>query len=140
MFEKYVRLLKENAVKITSQRLEILRYLDTHNTHPTVDQIYLNLKEKIPSLSKTTVYHSLDVFKAHGMIQTLTISGLELRYDFNCAMHRHFLCKNCGRIFDIDSSCPYLEKIRKEGYQIDEAHGYFKGICKDCLQKENIGS
>jgi len=138
MFEKYVKLLKENSVKITSQRLEILRYLDDHRTHPTADQIYSYLKEKNPSLSKTTVYNSLEIFKEHGIIQILTISSSELRYDFNCAIHRHFLCKNCGRIIDIDSSCPYIEKIRKEGYQIDEAHGYFKGICKDCLQKENM--
>jgi hypothetical protein len=24
----------------------------------------------------------------------------------------------------------------KNGHQIDEVHGYFKGICKQCLDKE----
>jgi len=135
MFKKYVKLLKENSIKITPQRLEILRYLDDHRTHPTTAQIYSDLKEKNPSLSKTTVYHSLKISKEHGIIQTLTISGSELRYDFKCTMHHHFLCKKCGRIFDIDISCPNIEKIRKEGYQIDEVHGYFKGVCKVCLKK-----
>jgi Fe2+ or Zn2+ uptake regulation protein len=135
MFKKYVKMLKENSIKITPQRLEILRYLDDHRTHPKADQIYLDLKEKNPSLSKTTVYNSLEIFKEHGIIQTLTISGSELRYDFKCSMHRHFLCKKCGRIIDINSSCPYIEKVRKEGYQIDEVHGYFKGVCKVCLKK-----
>ena len=136
MLKKYVKLLKENSIKTTLQRLEILRYLEDHRTHPTADQIYSDLKEKNPSLSKTTVYNSLKIFKEHGIIQTLTISSSEIRYDFNCTMHHHFLCKKCGKIIDIDSSCPHIEKIRKEGYQIDEAHGYFKGICKECLQKE----
>ena len=138
MFEKYVKLLEENSIKITLQRLEILRYLDDHRTHPTADQIYSNLKEKNPSLSKTTVYNSLEIFKSRGIIQTLTISGSELRYDFKHSIHHHFLCKKCGKIIDIDSSCPHIEKIRGEGYQIDEAHGYFKGICKECLQKEKV--
>lgn len=138
MFKKYVKMLKENSIKTTLQRLEILRYLDDHRTHPTADQIYTDLKEKNPSLSKTTVYNSLEIFKEHGIIQTLTISGSELRYDFKCTMHHHFLCKKCGRIIDIDISCPHIEKIRKEGYQIDEVHGYFKGVCKDCLQKEKM--
>ena len=136
MFKKYVKLLKENSIKTTLQRLEILRYLDDHRTHPTADQIYSDLKEKNLSLSKTTVYNSLKIFKEHGIIQTLTISNSEIRYDFNCTIHHHFLCKKCGKIIDIDRTCPHIEKIRKEGYQIDEAHGYFKGICKECLQKE----
>jgi Fe2+ or Zn2+ uptake regulation protein len=138
MFEKYIKLLKENPIKITFQRLEILRYLDNHRTHPTADQIYSGLKGKNPSLSKTTVYNSLRIFKKYGIIQTLTISGSELRYDFKRSIHHHFLCKKCGKIIDIDSSCPHIEKIMEEGYQIDEAHGYFKGICKECLQKEKV--
>jgi Fe2+ or Zn2+ uptake regulation protein len=133
---KYVKLLKETSIKPTLQRFEILRYLDDHKTHPTADQIYSDLKQKNPSLSKTTVYNSLKIFKEHGIIQTLTISSSEKHYDFNCTIHRHFLCKKCGMIIDIDSSCPYIEKIRKEGYQIDEANGYFKGICKECIQKK----
>ena len=136
MSKKYVKMLKENSFKITPQRLEVMRYLDDHRTHPTADQIYLDLKKKNPSLSKTTVYKSLEIFKEHGIIQTLTISGSELRYDFKCTMHHHFLCKKCGKIIDINSYCPHIEKIRKEGHQIDEAHGYFKGICNECLKKE----
>ena len=136
MFKKYVKLLEENSIKTTLQRLEILRYLDDHRTHPTADQIYSDLKIKNPSLSKTTVYNSLKIFKENGIIQTLTISSSEIRYNLNCNIHHHFLCKKCGKIIDIDRSCPHIEKIRNEGYQIDEAHGYFKGICKECLQKE----
>ena len=136
MYKKYVKMLKENSIKTTFQRLEILRYLDCHRTHPTANKIYLALIEKNPSLSKTTVYNSLGIFKENDIIQTPTISNSEIRYDFKCTIHHHFLCKKCGKIIDIDSSCPHIEKIRKEGYQIDEAHGYFKGICKECLQKE----
>jgi len=136
MFKKYVKLLKENSIKTTHQRLKILRYLDDNRTHPTADQIYKSLKEKNPLLSKTTVYNSLGIFKENDIIQTLSISGSELQYDFKCTMHQHFLCKKCGKIIDIDRSCPHIEKIRNEGYQIDETHGYFKGICNECLKRE----
>ncbi|MFW6122360.1 MAG: Fur family transcriptional regulator [Petrotogales bacterium] len=139
MFKKYVKLLKENSIKNTPQRLEILRYLDEHRIHPTAEKIYSDLKEKNPSLSKTTVYNSLEIFKEHDIIQSLTISGSELRYDFENKMHHHFLCTKCGRIYDIYFKCPNIEKIRQkirsEGHQIDEVYGHFKGICKACLQK-----
>jgi len=136
MFEKYVKLLKENSIKVTSQRLEILRYLDEHRIHPTADQIYTELKEKNPSLSKTTVYNSVEILKDHDIIQSITISGSELRYDFKHGMHHHFLCKKCGRITDIDVECPNLGKMLECGHNVEEVHGYFKGICKICFQKE----
>jgi len=135
MFEKYVKVLKENSIKITPQRLEILRYLDENRTHPTADQIYTGLKEKNPSLSKTTVYNSLEILRKRGVIQSLTICGSELRYDFRHIMHHHFLCKKCDTIIDIDIECPNLGKMLESGHKVEEVHGYFKGICKKCLKK-----
>ena len=135
MLEKYVKLLKENSIKITPQRLEILKYLDENRIHPTADQIYNGLKEKNPSLSKTTVYNSVETLEGHGLIQSLTISGSELRYDFRNDMHHHFLCKKCGTIIDIDIECPNIGKMLESGHKIEEVHGYFKGICKKCIKK-----
>jgi Fe2+ or Zn2+ uptake regulation protein len=134
MFEKYVDILKEHSMKITPQRLEILKYLDDHRTHPTADEIFSELKESNPSLSKTTVYNSLEILKSHKIIQSLSISGSETRYDFKSSMHHHFLCKKCGKIVDIDIKCPNIEKVSQIGYKIDEVHGYFIGVCNKCLK------
>ena len=134
--EKYVKILKENNLKVTPQRLIVLKFLGEHYTHPTTDQIYKELKTNNPSLSKTTVYNALDTLEKHGIIQSLTICGNESRYDFNHGMHHHFLCKKCGSIFDIDVECPNLGKMLECGHNVEEVHGYFKGICKDCLEKE----
>ena len=49
--EKYVKILKDKNLKITSHRINVLRYLDKHYTHPTADQIYTDLKTNNPSLS-----------------------------------------------------------------------------------------
>ena len=134
--DKYLNILKENNLKITPQRIMILKYLDSHRTHPTADEIYISLKKSIPSLSKTTVYNSLDTLKKHGLVQTLSICGSEHRYDFKHEMHHHFYCKSCGKIIDIDIKCPNIHKILKQGHRIDEVHGYFKGMCKNCIKKE----
>ena len=135
MFEEYVKLLKEKQIKVTPQCLEILKYLDKHRIHPTVEEIYSSLKEKNPSLSKTTVYNSVETLREHCLIQSLTISGTELRYDFKHEMHHHFLCNKCGEIIDIDIECPNLNSMLECGHKVEEVHGYFKGICKKCLKK-----
>ena len=130
-----MKLLKEKYIKITPQRLIVLKYLDENCTHPTADKIYSDLKSNNPSLSKTTVYNSLITLEQNGIIQSITISGSELRYDFKHKMHHHFFCKNCGKIFDIDIECPNIEKMNQFGHQVEEIHGYIKGICKECLKK-----
>ena len=135
--EKYVKILKEKDLKVTPQRLIVLKYLGEHCTHPTTDEIYTNLKSNNPSLSKTTVYNSLQVLEKYGIVQSITISGSELRYDFKERMHHHFLCKKCGRIIDIEVECPNLGKMLECGHKVEEVHGYFKGLCKKCMNVEN---
>jgi Fe2+ or Zn2+ uptake regulation protein len=134
--EEYVELLKSNNLKITHQRLEILKYLDAHRTHPTADEIYSALKKKNPALSKTTIYNALETLQKNNLVQNLTICGSEQRYDFKDDMHHHFLCKNCGEIIDIEIVCPNLDKMLKHGHKVEEVHGYFKGICKECLREK----
>ncbi len=130
------QLLLEKGIKPTYQRIKILEYLKKYNTHPTVDMIFSALYNKVPTLSKTTVYNTLDVFNKSGLLDILTITGSEQRYDHNVMPHHHFLCKVCGSIIDIEIKCPYFEKWTPDEHRIEEVHGYFKGICKNCLKNE----
>ncbi len=134
-------LLKTKGLKPTYQRLKILEYLDKHmDGHPTVEMIYEALSREIPTLSMTTIYNAVNAFLDRGLVSAVTITGTEVRYDFTTSHHHHFLCKKCGRIIDIDIQCPVMERNTNEtyGHKIQEVHGYFKGLCKDCLKKANV--
>jgi Fe2+ or Zn2+ uptake regulation protein len=131
------RILKTKGLKSTYQRLMVMRYLETHKIHPTAEMIYRALVREIPTISKTTIYNTLNILLHKGLIHPITITGTETRYDFHRLPHHHFLCKRCGKITDIAVECPYLERKELGGNRIEELHGYFKGICKECLnQKE----
>lgn len=138
--EKYVELLKEKGLKLTHHRLAILKYISDHRNHPTAEQIYNYLKKSDPGLSRTTIYNNLETLTNTHIIKQLTICPTEHHYDFNDTMHHHFICKDCGAIFDIDIQCPAESKIKKyvisQGHRIDEVHGYLKGLCRDCLNKK----
>ena len=138
ILEKYAKLLKEHGIKITPQRLTILKYLDENRNHPTAYQIYSELKQTNPSFSKTTVYNTLEILKNNKLVQALSISETEMRYEFQNKMHHHFLCHQCGELLDIDVECQFQDKMLRGEHQIEEVHGYFKGICKFCLNKNKI--
>lgn len=133
---KFKQVLQKVGLKPTYQRLRILEYLEKHEVHPTVEMIYHALLPEIPTISKTTIYNTLNALVEKGIIHALTITGTETRYDYKSFPHHHFLCKRCGKVIDIDIQCPYLEKRELGGHKIEELHGYFKGICKECLRKK----
>jgi Fe2+ or Zn2+ uptake regulation protein len=142
--DKYVSLLKSHDLKVTHQRLRILEYINHHYNHPTAETIYSALKADHPSLSRTTVYNTLEILSDAGIIHRLTISPTEHRYDMSETMHHHFICKKCHTIYDVDFSCPHIDvlkqKAKEQGHEIHEIQGIFKGRCRDCIEKEKGSS
>ena len=130
------RILQTKGLKPTYQRLRVMEYLEKHEIHPTAEMIYRALVREIPTISKTTIYNTLNALLLKGLIHSITITGTETRYDYHQLPHHHFLCTHCGKILDIAVECPYLARKEVSGHRIEELHGYFKGICKECLKKE----
>ena len=65
--------LKKNGIKPSIQRMRIFQYLMDNHTHPTVDDIFQNLSPEMPTLSKTTVYNTLNKFVRIKNIQEIII-------------------------------------------------------------------
>ena len=82
MFEKeaYNRLVR-NGVKPSVQRMAIMQYLLDHRTHPTVEDVYKDLYQKIPTLSRTTVYNTLRLLSENNAAQMITIDEHRVCYD-----------------------------------------------------------
>lgn len=136
----YDYLLSYN-VKPSVQRLAIMDYLLTHRTHPSIEEIYLALCDAIPTLSKTTVYNTLKLFVEHGAVKMLTIDERNVCYDGDISLHAHFLCKKCNKIFDLPAPVidEQVKSIQDEGFQMEEIHYYYKGLCPKCKeQNENL--
>lgn len=126
--------LIEHGIKPSYQRLKIFEYLLEHETHPTVDEIYKHLSNEIPTLSKTTVYNTLNLFIEKGIVTVITIEEKETRYDANTSMHGHFKCRQCGNVYDFHTDLSYMDSDSLDGFKVQEKHIYFKGICKKCLK------
>ena len=135
LMKTYNYLLSFN-IKPSVQRIAIMDYLMTHRTHPSIEEIYLALCEDIPTLSKTTVYNTLKLFVDHGAAQMLTIDEKNVCYDGDISLHAHFLCKKCNKIFDLPaySDEERICSMKNNGYEVEEIHQYFKGICPSCLR------
>lgn len=125
--------LLEKNIKPSYPRMKILEYLVTKKNHPTVDNIYTDLVKEMPTLSKTTVYNTLNSFIKEGIARVITIEEGETRYDAEIENHGHFKCTECGQIHDFKINELGLEKEGLEDFQINQKNFYYLGLCKNCL-------
>jgi Fe2+ or Zn2+ uptake regulation protein len=129
--------LREHGISPSYQRKRIFEYLNERQNHPNVNQIYEELVKDIPTLSKTTVYNTLNMFVEKKIVEAITIEGTEIRYDlFNPASHGHFKCENCGTVYDVDIDIEPSHIKNLDGFIIKEQSLHFKGICRNCLSKQ----
>lgn len=131
--EKLRKQLEEADIHPSHHRLRILQYLVKNRTHPTVDTIYKDISTEICTLSKTTIYNTLNLFLEKNLISAFTIGQHELLYDWNPQPHAHFRCTHCGSVYDVNIEPLSYEGKTVNGHRIVECHIHFKGICKDCL-------
>jgi Fur family transcriptional regulator, peroxide stress response regulator len=123
------------GVKLTHQRLEIYRELASTEAHPDADTIWCRVRERVPTISRDTVYRNLKLLAEHGLISIVGMSHERLRFDANMGAHHHFVCVRCGLIRDFTA-----ERLEKTGFPTEaEAFGYpvslhfeVKGICTAC--------
>ncbi len=125
--------LVKNNIKPSFQRIKILEYLVKNNTHPTVDEIYKEVVLEIPTLSKTTVYNTLNLFIEANILKGLYIEGNEVRYDAILSDHGHFKCNRCEKIYDFEINIDQFYTNTLNGFEIREKGVYFKGICPKCI-------
>ena len=123
MINVYNHLIGYN-IKPSVQRIAVMDYLLKHRTHPSVEEIYSALSGDMPTLSKTTVYNTLKLFAEQGAAQMLTIDEKNVCFDGDTSLHAHFLCKRCGKIYDLPISEPMKETLESniEGHSVDELH------------------
>ena len=121
------------GIKPTYQRMAILESVSADTGHPTIRALHARLVRTIPTLSKTTLYSTLQLFARKGLVAPLSIDPAEARFDGILTPHHHFCCTSCRRILDLELSCPNSRRGVVHGHRIDEVHGYFKGVCVDCL-------
>lgn len=124
------------GIRPSAQRLAIMDYLLTHCTHPTVEEVYQGICDKIRTLSRTTVYNTLRLFSERNAATMITIDEHRVCYDGVVRPHVHFYCRQCGRVFDfLNEPAPVLAGPKNiDGHTIDEKQLYYKGICKECKE------
>jgi Fe2+ or Zn2+ uptake regulation protein len=86
----------------TLQRRVIIEELRKVKSHPTADELYQLVRQRLPQVSLGTIYRNLELLSEDGQIQKLELTGKQKRFDGNVKEHYHMRCSNCGCIVDVE--------------------------------------
>lgn len=135
--EKYketelAEMMHKAGIRPSAQRIAVFSVVANTRCHPSAEEVYTMLCERFPSLSRTTVYNSLHTLTEAGLLRELEIETGNMRYDLAPQpRHSHFICRKCGRIFDMGMPS-LIEKEASEGFEVEDIDVYFKGLCPQC--------
>lgn len=134
--ETMIQKLREKGLRITPQRIAILRVLSVSKGHPSVENIYEQVKEEFPTTSVATVYKNVSTLKELGEVLELSFGTESSRYDGSKPNpHPHLICTECKKIIDPDIGIlndVSTELINETGFRITNHRLDFFGICPEC--------
>lgn len=132
-------LQKKNNLRLTRQRKVILEELKKLKTHPSADEVYEIVRQRLPRISLGTVYRNLEILSQLGEIQRLELGGSLRRFDGNPKNHYHIRCLGCGSVDDLMAGP--IENIENNiceltDYEVIGHRLEFLGFCRRCSGKD----
>ncbi|MDR3551898.1 MAG: transcriptional repressor [Clostridia bacterium] len=128
----------------TRQKKLIIDCLNKYGSnHMTVEEIFNLIQQQDTQISIATVYRNLRLLEEQGLVNKVFVADdatayYEIKDAASSHSHHHLICRQCGAIIDFEDDL--LEALEKmitltKGFQVQDHHVAFYGICRDCTEK-----
>jgi Fur family transcriptional regulator, iron response regulator len=96
-----ISILREYNIQPTPQRIAVVDYVLKSKTHPSADEVLNYARKKCPTVSRATVYNTLNLLVEKRLLGMQTIREGAVVFDPNLKRHHHFIDNETGDIHDI---------------------------------------
>jgi Fe2+ or Zn2+ uptake regulation protein len=94
--------LLQSRYRLTKQRAAVLRALGD-GMHLSAETIHARVRKDVPDVSLGTIYRTLDILRAIGLVQAFSFAGGAARYEAALAKHHHLLCSSCRSLVNVSA-------------------------------------
>ncbi|MEU6084055.1 Fur family transcriptional regulator [Streptomyces sp. NPDC047108] len=131
--------LRERGWRVTSQRRVVAEVLDGDHVHLTADEVHARATQRLPEISRGTVYNILGELVGLGEVIEVSTDGRAKRYDPNAHRpHQHLVCSRCGTIRDVHPTGDPLADLpadERYGFTVSEVvEVTYRGVCPNCAR------
>jgi Fe2+ or Zn2+ uptake regulation protein len=99
--KQLIQHLREHGILPTAQRLAIAEFIFSTDAHPSADTVWERVKDFFPTMSRATVYNTLNLFVEKGLIRRQLLREGMVVFDAINTAHHHFIDEDTGQIYDI---------------------------------------
>ncbi len=141
LLELFRHYLREHNLPVTHQREAIAKIVFFSDDHLSVGDLETELERLEIDVGKATVYRTLDILKAAGLIQEHDFGEGFKRFEplAEQSHHEHLICLDCGKVVEFSN-----ERIERMKALITEEYGFrhhhhrleIYGTCSDCQHKD----
>ncbi|RXH56225.1 ferric uptake regulator, FUR family [Granulicella sibirica] len=130
-------LCEEHGIAVTHQRQVLYEVMRAMSGHPSPEEIYAGVRQRIPTISLATVYKNIHLFVESGVLREVSLHHGTVRVEMTGHEHHHVVCSKCKSISDIDES--ELGLIPKQdrlpgGFLVERYAVDVIGLCANCQQ------
>jgi len=113
--------LMRAGVRPTAQRLRIASLLLARPQHLSAEQVLAGLRGQGMRVSKATIYNTLNLFAASGLIRQLSVGSDRCWFDSNTDAHYHFHDLDTGALMDVSLKDVEFQRLPEPpaGMQVD---------------------
>ena len=133
----------------TIQKQIIIKFLEEHKDHHlNIDEMLELLKKEDVSVSRATLYRTIDSLVESGVVRKYLINENEkacFQYidSDDCHHHFHLMCSECGKLIHLE--CEKFEEIldhfsKDHGFKVYPGRVVLYGKCDECLKKEEVNT
>ena len=133
--------LRARAWRLSPQRRVVAEVLAGEHVHLTAEQIHGLAVERLPEISRATVYNTLNDLVGLGEVLEISVTDGPKRYDPNVLiLHDHLVCERCHAIRDVPrpgSRDLVVAEQDLAGYVVRDVEVVFRGVCPACAAAED---
>jgi len=96
-----VRMLQAHGISPTEQRIRVGEIMFAAAQHLSAEQLLDGLRVAGARISKATVYNTLNLFAACGLVRQVNVDSTRACFDSNTALHYHFHNLDTGELIDV---------------------------------------
>jgi Fe2+ or Zn2+ uptake regulation protein len=94
-------LLRQCGIKPTPQRIAVVENVLKSKSHPSADDVLDRARRSCPTISRATVYNTLNLLVEKGLLCTQILKEGTVVFDPMTERHHHFIDDETGDIYDI---------------------------------------
>src|SRR5215210_7027109 len=112
--DRFQGFLQQQGLKLTSERVALLREIFSIHYHFEADELLFKMKEKGVKISRATVYRTLELLVKSGMVRRVHLGEDHYHYEHvrGDSHHDHLICTTCGTVIEFVD--PYIEERQRE--------------------------